>query len=215
MFTGLVEGTGRIAQANLSAESGGSIRVAPLPWSEPCSLGESIAVNGACLTVARVVEGGFEADVSQETLARTNLSTLQSGSLVNLERPLRVGDRLGGHWVLGHVDGVGAMRSALNEGEFWRLTFSLPKSLLRYVVEKGSIAVDGISLTVASLDADGFSVAIIPKTWDSTNLHARNVGDAVNLEVDILAKHVERFLIHTPDREGGISEEFLKEKGFL
>lgn len=214
MFTGLIEGTGKVLEISTDPNRGGVIAVGSLPWKEAVVLGESIATNGVCLTA---IEGGgdlFRAEVSVETLARTNLSQLKSGDPVNLERSLRVGDRLGGHMVQGHVDGVSEVLGVEKSGDYWTLCVGLPKTLSRYVVEKGSVAVDGISLTVASLGADHFTVALIPKTWEVTNLHVRKTGDPVNLEVDILAKYVEK-MIRGDSGESRITEKFLKEHGYL
>lgn len=214
MFTGLIEGTGKAMEISTDPNRGGVIAVGSLPWKEAVVLGESIATNGVCLTA---VEGGgdlFRAEVSVETLARTNLSSLRRGDSVNLERSLRVGDRLGGHMVQGHVDGVSEILGIEKSGDYWTLRVGLPSALSRYVVEKGSIAVDGISLTVASLGAEQFTVALIPKTWEVTNLHSRKTGDPVNLEVDILAKYVEK-MIRGESGESRITEKFLKEHGYL
>jgi riboflavin synthase len=214
MFTGLVEGTGKIVEMHVDSSGGGILSIGNLPWQETLAIGDSVAVNGACLTVADTGAGGFKAELSPETLSRTNLSSLEAGDLVNLERPLRLGDRLGGHLVLGHVDGLGTLTRIDPQGEFWTVDVEMPPSLARYAVEKGSIAVDGISLTIASLSGNLFTVAIIPKTWECTNLASRKTGDRVNLESDIIAKHIER-LIHPKAIESPITESFLAEHGFL
>lgn len=156
--------------------------------------GDSIAVNGACLTVTRLYTGGFAVDLSPETLRRTNLGALAPGAPVNLERPLVYGGRVGGHLVQGHVDAVGEILSVAPEGNSHLFTISAPQALMRYIVEKGFIAVDGISLTVVGVQGSTFSVSIIPYTFQHTVLGYRKVGDAVNLEVDILAKYLERLL---------------------
>ncbi|MCA9412004.1 MAG: riboflavin synthase [Candidatus Omnitrophica bacterium] len=214
MFTGLIEGTGTVQSIDTDPSRGGRVQIGELPWSDPVTLGESIAVNGTCLTAIADSVGSFQADVSVETLKRTNLSTLRTGDLVNLERPLRIGDRLGGHLVQGHVDGIGKTVEIEKSGDYWTLWVELPKDLSRYVVEKGSITVDGISLTVAALEEDRFSVALIPKTWEITNLSRRKVGDAVNLEVDVIAKYVER-MIFGEKKESKISKKFLEDHGYL
>jgi riboflavin synthase len=213
MFTGLIEGTGRVQAMEASAD-GGVISIGALPWREDLQVGESVAVNGACLTVTSFRHGSFAADLSPETLARTNLSSISPGQCVNLERPLRLGDRLGGHMVLGHVDGLGDLTRAENLGGFWSIEIRVPDALSRYLVEKGSIAVDGISLTIATLHDPTFTVAVIPKTWDITNLSMRIPGDRVNLEADILAKHIER-LLSPGGSDSRVSTEFLAEHGFL
>jgi riboflavin synthase len=163
------------------------------------SVGASIAINGACLTAVELSSGGFSADLSPETLKRTNLGGLRPGSIVNLERPLRASGRLDGHFVLGHVDGTGEIISldALGDDNWW-LRLRLPPELIRYVVGKGSLAVDGISLTVAEIDGELVGFTIIPHTYEHTNLRARGPGGRVNLEVDILAKHLEKLVAWPP-----------------
>ena len=156
--------------------------------------GDSIAVNGVCLTAVDVAEGQFTADVMNETLARSSLQEVAVGSPVNLELPLRASDRLGGHIVQGHVDGVGSVRELADDGFALRLRVAAPAEVLRYVVEKGSIAVDGVSLTVASIDDGSFTVSLIPETLQRTNLGSAREGTPVNLEVDVLAKYVEKLL---------------------
>ncbi len=214
MFTGLIEGTGQVEAVRSDPQAGGLLRIGHLPWKEVNTIGESIAVNGACLTVVGAGLGFFEAEMSPETLLRTNLSTLIPGAVVNLELPLRIGGRLGGHLVLGHVDGQGKLVRLETRGSFWEVEIEIPVNLARYVVEKGSIAVDGISLTIASLRGTLFTVAVIPTTWRLTNLHTRHPGEQVNLETDIIAKHVEQLMKpYTPDSR--ITPEFLSEHGFL
>jgi riboflavin synthase len=192
MFTGIVEQVGRI-ESVLDLPAGVRIRVA----AEPGDLGPggSIAVNGCCLTAVAVGSSGFDAELTPETLARTAFSGGPlPGRLVNLERPVRAQGRLDGHIVQGHVDGTGRLRSLRPLGGGADLEVELPEELARYVVPKGSIAVDGISLTVVAKEERGFSVAVIPYTLEHTNLRAARTGDAVNLEVDILAKYVEALL---------------------
>jgi riboflavin synthase len=214
VFTGLIEGTGHVETVRSDPQSGGILRVGRLPWNEINTIGESIAVNGACLTVVSAAAGYFEAELSPETLSRTNLSQLSHGARVNLERPLRIGDRLGGHLVLGHVDGLGKLLRFVSKGSFWEVEVQIPGNLARYVVEKGSIAVDGISLTIACLTGNSFTVAVIPQTWETTHLHTRKPGDPVNLETDIIAKHLEQLMKpYTP--ESPITPGFLTEHGFL
>jgi riboflavin synthase len=157
------------------------------------ALGASVAVNGACLTVVKKLKNGFTVDVSPETLRRTNLATLKVGSLVNLEQPMRLQERLGGHLVTGHVDGVATVAAIAKEGEFTIFTFRLPVQLGALVVSKGSVAVDGISLTVNDCHSKSFSVAIIPFTLQHTNLQGRRVGDKVNIETDLIGKYVHSF----------------------
>jgi riboflavin synthase len=188
MFTGLVHGTGVIASAD-----GGRFRIeAPLELSR----GASIAVNGVCLTVVATDNGSFEVDVIEETLRRSSLGELAGGDLVNLETPLRVGDPLDGHIVQGHVDGTGTVAGTRRDGDSTVVGIEADPELLRYVVEKGSIAVDGVSLTVARVDDASFDVSLIPETLDRTNLGGTDTGRTVNLEVDIVAKYVERLVAH-------------------
>ena len=184
MFTGIVEEMG-----NVVAFEGTRLRIAARVVLEDVHLGDSIAVNGCCLTLVERGDGWWEADVSEETLARTSLRGIAVGSPLNLERSVRLADRLGGHLVQGHVDGVGEVVQPAPE-----LRVRIPAELMKYVVEKGSITVDGVSLTVVAPTADTFTVAIIPHTSEVTTLGTKRPGDPVNIEVDVLAKYVERLL---------------------
>ncbi len=194
MFTGIIEEVGEVREVT-PRDTGARITIECRTVLADASEGSSIAVNGVCLTARALTPGSFSADLAPETLARTNLGALQPGSRVNLERPLAAGGRLSGHIVQGHVDGTGkfSVLRDLGDGNWW-LQIQVPSALTRYLVEKGSIAIDGISLTIAKLDADLLSVAIIPHTYANTTLGGYGIGDAVNLEVDILAKHVEKLL---------------------
>ncbi len=194
MFTGIIEEVGEIAAIDDAAEFR-TIRVRGRGVFDDLRVGSSIAVNGVCLT-ARSIDGKtFAAEMSRETLVRTSLGSRGKGAVVNLERPMRADSRFGGHIVQGHVDGVGRIRGFGREGDAWNLEVELPETGRRYVVEKGSIAVDGISLTVASLAGSNvFSVAIIPHTFDNTNLRAARPGDPVNIEFDVVAKYVESLI---------------------
>ncbi len=192
MFTGLVGDVGRIVGADTTAD-GQRLEVATRLAGELAE-GDSVAVNGVCLTATTVTPAGFTADAMHETLRRTSLGAAVAAGRVNLELPLRASDRLGGHVVQGHVDGVGTVRSVEAEGFARVITVQAPRELLRYVVEKGSIAVDGVSLTVARLDDDAFAVSLIPETLERTTLGAAEPGTPVNLEVDVLAKYVERLV---------------------
>jgi riboflavin synthase len=185
MFTGIVEELGSVQQ-----REGGRFTFTATTVLEDMKIGDSVAVNGCCLTVVEIGEGWWRADAVEETLQRTNLSDLRQGDPVNLERPVRLADRLGGHLVQAHVDAVGEIVSPVPE-----LRVRAPRDLLRYVVTKGSITVDGCSLTVVEVFDDGFSVAIIPHTSEVTTLGRRGPGDRVNLEVDLVAKYVERLVI--------------------
>ena len=193
MFTGLIEDVGRIASLRLQNVSAVLTVKTKLPVRS-LALGASVAVNGACLTVVQKLKGAFTVDVSPETLARTNLERFSVGSLVNLEQPMRLQERLGGHLVTGHVDGVATVASIRRLGEFTIFSFRLPARLGALLVAKGSVAVDGISLTVNDCRRDGFSVAIIPFTLRHTNLQGRRVGDKVNIETDLIGKYVHSFL---------------------
>ena len=186
MFTGLVAGKGIVR-----ALSGGRLEVDTQLAAE-LEPGDSIAVNGVCLTAVERRNGSFAADVMPETLRRTSLEPLGAGDEVNLELPLRAGDRLGGHIMQGHVDGTGTVESLADEGNSRVVRIQAPSELLRYVVQKGSIAVDGVSLTVSGVDDQGFEVSLIPETLERTTLGAAGPGRTVNLEVDVLAKYVEK-----------------------
>jgi len=193
MFTGLIEDVGTIGVLRLENAAAVLTVKTNLPvHSMP--RGASVAVNGACLTVVRKSSKTFTVDVSPETLQRTNLETLAVGSSVNLERPMRLADRLGGHLVTGHVDGLGTIETIEQEGEFTIVTFAVPALLGALLVPKGSVAVDGISLTVNVCRKRRFSVAIIPFTMKHTNLRARKVGDKVNIETDLIGKYVQSFM---------------------
>ncbi len=194
MFTGIIEGVGRLA----STESrGGDVRltvdVGTLEF-DSVKLGESIAVNGVCLTVVEFDANSFAADASNETLSLTTLGALKTGAVLNLERAMRPTDRLGGHLVSGHVDGLGRVASVTEDARAQRWRFNAPAPLLRYIAKKGSICVDGVSLTVNEVDDDGFDVALIPHTVANTAFAQTAVGDAVNLEIDLVARYVERLL---------------------
>ena len=215
MFTGIIEVIGTVQEFSRQGD-GARVHIGAGPLAEGLRLGESIAVEGACLTVTALRGNGFAADLSVETLKRTTLGRLRAGARVNLERPLRLGDRLGGHLVTGHVDGVGqlAERVPQGDGEFIRTRF--PRELGSLLVMKGSIAVDGISLTVAELSRDAFGVAIIPHTLEHTTLRDKRVGDPVNLEADLLGKHVARLLVGRFEATGqaGLTLAMLQEHGF-
>jgi riboflavin synthase len=201
MFTGLVEELGRVRAVH-RREGGARVEIDATTVVHDASVGDSISVNGCCVTVVELGDGWWAADAVIETLERTALGSLEAGEHVNLERPLRLADRVGGHLVQGHVDAVGriAARTPLPDGSS-RFTFSAPSDVLRYVVEKGSVAVDGISLTVTAVGTETFDVAVIPHTLAVTTLGHKDAGGPVNVEVDLMAKYVERLL--TPiSREG-------------
>ena len=189
MFTGIVEEVGKVVELDDHRLS-----VVGQLALEGAKLGDSIAVNGACLTVVALNEGEFSVDLAPETIRRTSLGRVGSGDWVNLERPMAVSDRLGGHIVQGHVDGTGRVTSIRPEEDCFVVRISAPKRLMPYIVEKGFIAVDGISLTVVKRGASSFTVSVIPYTMEHPNLKGKSVGDRVNLEVDIVAKYVESLL---------------------
>ncbi len=214
MFTGLVQRVGRLRR--LSQRDGGAcIDIAVAPWDEPWQLGESLAVQGACLTLTAADARGVSGDVLQETLDCTVLGRLRPGDLVNLERALRLGDRLGGHLVTGHIDGVGTVESLRETGRDRVLRIRCDPRIVRRMVYKGSIAVDGISLTVSDLcDPQAFEVYVIPTTWNETSLAQRRSGDRVNLETDLLGKHVERLLTVPSEAAPPITLATLEAAGF-
>lgn len=193
MFTGIIEELGSLAECQKSS-GGMRIRIAARVVNSGAMDGDSIAVNGVCLTALNVDDNGFSADVSQETIDKTTLGELPVGSSVNLESAVTVSKKLSGHLVQGHVDGRGRIAEISDSGEFRTVRIFFPPELSKYLPYKGSIAVDGISLTIAKLDESGFDVALIPKTWQATNLSKLSVGNEVNLEVDMIAKYVERLV---------------------
>ena len=189
MFTGIVEEVGRVAELEANR-----MKVRAEQVMEGQKLGDSISVNGACLTVVAIEQRSFTVDLSPETLRRTSLGNLVPGGAVNLERPLAVSDRLGGHIVQGHVDATGRISSSKPEGDSFILRIRSPKRMMPYIVEKGFITVDGISLTVVKKDTSSFTLSIIPYTMENTNLKEKSPGDRVNLEADIVAKYIESLL---------------------
>jgi riboflavin synthase len=191
VFTGLVQDLGTVTAVDASGDGARLAVTTRLELAE----GDSVSVNGVCLTATAVADGGFKADVMNETLRRSSLAQLGPGSQVNLELPLRAADRLGGHFVQGHVDGVGGVWDVREEGFSRVVTIGVPAELMRYVVEKGSIAIDGVSLTISALGDDWVQVSLIPETLERTILGDANTGQAVNLEVDVLAKYVERLAV--------------------
>ncbi|HMK86163.1 MAG TPA: riboflavin synthase [Steroidobacteraceae bacterium] len=194
MFTGIIVGRGRVTSI---AQKGGDLELAveaSALGSARIQTGDSVCVQGVCLTVTRLEGAVFYADVSRETLSKTTLGELTAGASVNLEPSLRAGDPLGGHLVSGHVDGVGKLRSALEDARSWRLEFELPESLMRYVAPKGSISIDGVSLTVNGVSGRRFDVNIIPHTRELTTLGELRAGGRVNVEVDVIARYVDRLL---------------------
>ncbi len=211
MFTGIVEEMGNVKALRRDA-SAAHITISASAVLGNTALGDSISVNGVCLTVVNIGKNDFSADVAVETLKVTNLGDLKIGEKVNLERALQFSARIGGHLVSGHVDAVGHIREKREEGNGWRIFIDAPETLLRYVIKKGSISIDGISLTVADVDKNGFSVAIIPHTAKLTTLGFKSAGDSVNLEGDLIGKFVERLLSGRIER--GVDLDLLKKTGF-
>ena len=216
MFTGIIEEVGRLERL-----AGGEIAIRAKKVLEDVALGDSIAVNGICLTVTRFDAAHFTADVMPETIRRTSLAELRRGSRVNLERALTLKSRLGGHIVSGHIDGAGTIAAMKEEGNAILLTVRASASVLRYVVEKGSVALDGISLTVARVGAADFTVSLIPHTREITNLREKSVGSRLNIETDILGKYVEKLFpggcalgSAAPKGKDGITMDFLRQQGF-
>jgi len=206
MFTGIVEEVGTVKSVGA-----GRLTVAARKVLEDIKLGDSVAVNGVCLTVVEVTSDSFSVDVMPETLRRANLGSLKAGDRVNLERPLAMGGRFGGHFVQGHIDGTSRVVSVTPERDAILLRFEAPPEIMRYIVEKGFIAVDGVSLTVVECSSTAFGVSLVAYTQRNSTLGGKKPGDMVNLEVDIIAKYVERL------RGGGsaITKEFLAEHGFV
>ena len=190
MFTGLIESVGEIAEV-APVEAGYTLRIAT-PIAAELQRGESVAVNGVCLTVVEITSGSFSAEIGPETAKVTSLGDLKSGGLVNLERAMPANGRFGGHMVLGHVDGTGTIQSIRPEADFWWVTVGYPAALAPYLIHRGSVAVDGISLTIATLEATTLVVQIVPYTWSHTNLRGLRAGDRVNLECDMVGKYVLR-----------------------
>jgi len=215
MFTGLIEDLGTLNDIHTGADQARLTVATKLPMAE-LTLGESIAVNGVCLTVTSFGDGVFSADVSPETMACTSLGSLARGAHVNLERALRLSDRLGGHLVTGHVDGLGRIVERRKDGNAWRFKFQADADVISFLVAKGSVTIDGISLTVNEVADDSFSLAIIPLTMSKTTLQGRSVGDVVNVETDLIGKYISRFLQDGPAvKPQGVTMDLLAKNGFL
>ena len=213
MFTGIIEEIGKIKSFKKDT-NGATIEVECSLVLEDAKLGDSIAINGVCQTVIELSSNSFKARVSDETLKVTTFENLKSGDIVNLERALTLNSRLGGHIVSGHVDCKGKFTKIEKLTDFYNLEFVIPQNQTKYVVHKGSITINGISLTVAEINHNRFKVAIIPHTFENTNLKALNIGDNVNIETDILGKYVEKML-SSKDNDSKISMTFLQENGFV
>ncbi len=214
MFTGIIE---RVGSLHSATARGGDLRLAfacPGLDLARARVGDSIAVNGACLTAVELLADGFAADVSRETLAMTTLSGLVAGSRVNLETALKAGDPLGGHLVSGHVDGIAEVVSVTRDARSWRVVFAVPAQLARYIARKGSICIDGVSLTVNEVDGSRFGVNIVPHTWQATIIADYRAGTRVNLEVDQLARYLERLLEAAGPGGSPLNEERLRRLGY-
>jgi len=217
MFTGIIEELGKIAAFERRGD-GAKIKISAEIVTRDTRSGDSIAVNGVCLTAIDITPDSFAADVSGETLRRSTLGKLSVGAPVNLERAVTVSTRLGGHIVQGHIDATGEFLSASQSGDFWTVRVRFPSEIAKYLIYKGSISVEGISLTIANLTDDSFEIAVIPKTWNQTNLHRLKTGDALNLEADMIAKYVERILLYRqkpPEKTDAITIEKLTKLGFV
>jgi len=221
MFTGIIEGLGTVAKLRSSGRGKHLVVTTDFELSG-MKVGDSIAVNGACLTAVMLSANRFEADLSPETLSRTTLNKVKPGERVNLERALRISDRLDGHLVSGHIDGIGTLSGREGADNAIIITIAVSEALLRYVIPKGSVAVDGISLTVNDCSHDRFSVSIIPYTSKLTTLRFKKKGDVVNIEADMIGKYVERFVQRTdgghkkdPGKKAAVDRELLLKSGFL
>jgi riboflavin synthase len=215
MFTGLIEDLGSLREIRIGADQARVTVTTKLPMAE-LTLGESIAVNGVCLTVTAFADGAFSADVSPESLRCTTLGHLSRGAHVNIERALRFSDRLGGHMVTGHVDGQASIIERRLDGNAWRFRFQTEAAVTSLLVAKGSVAIDGISLTINEVATETFSLAIIPHTLARTTLQERKVGDNVNVETDLIGKYVARFLQNgTPVKRSVVTMDLLAKNGFL
>jgi riboflavin synthase len=220
MFTGLIEGTGTLQRMERHGVDARMV-IRPDFRMEIFLLGESIAVDGACLTIVAFEQDAFTADVSAETLGRTTLGRKAPGSTLNLERALRLGDRLGGHLVTGHIDGIAVLKERKSEGRSLRLFFDAAREIMRYVIEKGSVAVNGISLTVNGVSSVGFDVNVVPHTASMTTVGGLKIGSKVNIETDLIGKYVEKLARpwESAFEKGGVKEnidfDFLKQHGFV
>lgn len=217
MFTGLIEEVGSLISLRPIGPGQLELKVGCRKINPGLKLGDSVAVDGVCLTVVSFDGQSAAFELSSETVKKSRFEGLKTGTRLNLEQALRLGDRLGGHLVQGHVDGMGQLAGVQREGEFYHLTFTYPEALSRYLIPKGSVAVNGISLTLASLESDRFEVAIIPHTYQETNLKDLVSKDPVHLETDLIGRYVERLLPYaqSPGKTSSLNEAFLKENGFF
>ena len=214
MFTGLIEEIGKM-ESIFSGEKSLKLTISATKILEDIKLGDSISTNGVCLTVVKFTNNSFTVDVMPETLRNTNLSKLKRGSIINLERALKLSDRLGGHIVSGHIDGTGYIKEFIVEDNATWITIETTRNVIKYIIAKGSIAIDGTSLTVVDVKDNSFRVSIIPITKNETILLRKSAGDEVNLECDMVGKYIERFLTFKEDSDSVIDMNFLKQNGFL
>jgi riboflavin synthase len=213
MFTGIIEEIGTIKSVHQGSKSE-MLEISAVKIIDDIKTGDSISVNGVCLTVVSFNSGSFSADVMPETMRRSNLGKLTTGSRVNIERAMRLSDRLGGHLVSGHIDGIGIIRKIWEEDNAVLFTVAAGRSLQRYIIEKGSVSLDGVSLTVARVDDSSFDVSVIPHTFGNTTLGTKRLGDPINIECDMIAKYIEKLVVQK-DETGKITPEFLAEHGFI
>jgi len=214
MFTGIIEEKGQVLRIEYRGQ-GKRLAITLSPYLTEVQLGDSININGVCLTIVQKREREIELDLSQETLQKTVLGELEKGDQVNLERALRLNDRLGGHILTGHVDGMGVIVEKRGERDFLQFRIRIPESVSKYVVQKGSIAIDGISLTINECQRGEIQITLIPYTIEKTTLIDKKVGDRVNIETDILAKYVEKLINQGGQKSGQVDTSFLKEHGFI
>lgn len=213
MFTGLIEEVGKVISAKPFG-GGLAIEIYSRKLSQEAKIGDSIAVNGICLTITKIKTNHIYFDAVIETIKKSTIGELKTGTNVNLEPALKLGERLGGHLVQGHVNHTGKITSIKKQGENYLVSISFPSDLQKYIVKEGSVAIDGISLTVAQINSNELICSIIPHTWSNTNLCSKNIGDKVNIEVDILAKYAENFNSKTNTNKTGVTENWLKEIGY-
>ncbi len=214
MFTGIIEEIGKISEVN-PIPGGKKIKISALKILNDISVNDSVCVNGVCLTATEVDEQGFKVDAVGVTLEKTTLSKLQISSPVNLERSLKLSDRLGGHFVLGHVNGTGVIKEITKLGDNYFIRINLPNNMIKYLIDEGSITIDGISLTIAELKDSTIGISVIPHTWNNTTLQYKNVEDKVNIETDVLAKYVEKLTnIKESEKKNKLSGNRLKELGY-
>jgi riboflavin synthase len=213
MFTGIIETLGKVKAVRKTA-AGMTLSVELGNFAQTSKIGDSISVNGVCLTISKLSGTAADFDISSETLVRSTVSKLTTGAIVNIELSMKADGRFGGHFVLGHVDGTGKIKDIRKKGDFYDVVFSVSKELFDEIVVKGSVAVDGISLTVAAMDRDCFTVAVIPVTWEKTNMAGLKIGDSVNIETDIIVKAIKKQISLLVEPGKGLTVEKLTEMGF-